>query len=59
MSIQEKMDLVKSQGITVKFLALKTGISEAMLYAVAKGRRNLSQEKQTKLLTLLDVLISL
>lgn len=59
MDLKEKMLKVKNLGITIKFLSLKTEISEATLYSFSCGKRELSKEKAEKLNKILDNILSL
>ena len=59
MSLKDKMLELKKAGVAIKFMSLKTGISESMLYAFSCGARELSKEKAEKLEYLLDALLSL
>lgn len=59
MSLREKMLLLKKNGISIKFMALKTEIAESTLYAFSSGARELSKEKAEKLENLLNLLLSL
>ena len=59
MSLKDKMLELKKAGISIKFMSIKTGISESMLYAFSCGARELSKEKAEKLEYLLNALLSL
>ena len=59
MTLKEKMLLLKKDGVSIKFMALKTGITESTLYSFSCGARELSKEKAEKLEQLLDALLSL
>lgn len=59
MSIREKMLFLKKCGISIKFMSLKTEITESTLYAFSCGSRELSKEKAEKLEALLDLLLSI
>ena len=59
MSLREKMLSLKKDGISIKFMALKTEIAESTLYAFSSGARELSKEKAEKLENLLNLLLSL
>ena len=59
MTLKDKMLEVKKAGISIKFMSLKTEITESTLYAFSCGARELSKEKAEKLERLLDALLSL
>lgn len=59
MSLREKMLSLKRDGVSIKFMALKTEITESTLYAFSSGARELSKEKAEKLENLLNTLLSL
>ena len=59
MDLKEKMLKLKKAGVAIKFMSLKTGISESTLYAFSCGARDLSKEKAEKLEILLDTLLTL
>lgn len=59
MTLKDKMNELKKMGIGIKFMALKTQITESTLYAFSCGSRELSKEKAEKLEKLLDILLSL
>lgn len=59
MNLKEKMLELKKAGVSIKFMSLKTGISESTLYAFSCGARDLSKEKAEKLENLLNILLSL
>lgn len=59
MSLREKMLSLKKDGVSIKFMALKTEITESTLYAFSSGARELSKEKAEKLENLLNALLSL
>ena len=50
---------LKKAGISIKFMSLKTQITESTLYAFSCGARELSKEKAEKLEILLDTLLAL
>lgn len=59
MSLREKLALLKSEGLTIKFIAKKIEMTESTLYAFSSGARELSKEKAEKLEILLDTLLAL
>lgn len=59
MSLREKLALLKSEGLTIKFIAKKIEMTESTLYAFSSGARELSKEKAEKLEILLDILLTL
>ena len=58
MTLKEKLLLLKSEGLTIKFIAKKVEITESTLYAFSCGARELSKEKAEKLEAFLDSLLS-
>lgn len=58
MSLREKLALLKSDGLTIKFIAKKLGITESTLYAFSSGARELSKEKAEKLEAFLNLILS-
>lgn len=59
MTLREKMSKLKKDGVSIKFMSLKTEIAESTLYSFSCGVRELSKEKAEKLEKLLDTLLSL
>lgn len=59
MSLREKLLHLKTEGVTIKFIAKKVEITESTLYAFSSGTRELSKEKAEKLEVLLDTLLTL
>lgn len=59
MTLKEKMSKLKKDGVSIKFMSIKTEITESTLYSFSCGVRRLSKEKAEKLEKLLDALLSL
>lgn len=59
MDLKEKLLLLKEQGISYKYLAHITNISQSTIYSYSAGQRNLSSEKIEKLEKYVDMLLSL
>lgn len=59
MTIQEKINYLRENGVTIKLLSRLSNIAESTLYSFSGGKRNLSVEKVEKLEKILDNLIIL
>ena len=59
MNLRDKVLELKKAGVSIKFMSLKTKITESTLYAFSCGARELSKEKAEKLERLVDILLSL
>lgn len=54
MDIKEKIQIAKTKGISIKLLSELTGININTLYGYTSGKRNLSPEKEEKILQVLQ-----
>lgn len=59
MTIQEKIEYLRENGVTIKLLSRLSNIAESTLYSFSSSKRNLSLEKAEKLEKILDNLIIL
>lgn len=55
MTLREQLLECKQKGLSIKFIAEQTNIRPATLYAFTSGNRNLSSEKQEKILHFLSI----
>ena len=58
MTLKEKLLYLKQEGLTIKFIAKATALTESTLYAFSCGARELSKEKAEKLEKFLDAIIA-
>ena len=55
MTLREQLLECKQKGLSIKFIAEQTNIKPTTLYAFTSGNRNLSPEKQEKILHFLSI----
>lgn len=57
MNLKEQLKLAKEQGISIKLIANLSNINVSTLYAFSSGKRNLSPEKEEKVIKVLNSLL--
>ena len=58
MFLKEKIDYLKTKGLTIKLISNQTNIKENTLYNFTSGKRNLSSEKEEKIENFISIFLT-